>query len=98
LTLNKPIEAMSRTPSGNGYWFVASDGGVFAFGDAQFYGSGVGEAPSGSVVAMTTTPDGQGYWLTLSTGAILSYGDAQALPGTGGITLTNPVVTMALAN
>jgi hypothetical protein len=36
--------------------------------------------------------------LTLSTGAILSYGDAQALPGTGGITLTNPVVTMALAN
>ena len=26
-------------PSGNGYWVVASDGGVFSFGSAQFYGS-----------------------------------------------------------
>jgi hypothetical protein len=22
-----------------GYWFVAADGGVFSFGDAQFHGS-----------------------------------------------------------
>jgi len=31
--------AMAATPSGNGYWFVAADGGIFTFGDAQFYGS-----------------------------------------------------------
>jgi hypothetical protein len=30
---------MAPTPSGNGYWMVASDGGVFAFGDAAFLGS-----------------------------------------------------------
>ena len=27
------------TPDGGGYWLVASDGGVFTFGDASFYGS-----------------------------------------------------------
>ena len=30
---------MAPTPSGNGYWLVASDGGIFAFGDAGFFGS-----------------------------------------------------------
>jgi hypothetical protein len=24
---------------GKGYWLVASDGGIFSFGDASFYGS-----------------------------------------------------------
>ena len=32
--LNKPIVGMAATPTGRGYWFVASDGGVFSFGDA----------------------------------------------------------------
>ena len=26
-------------PTGDGYWLVAADGGIFAFGSAQFYGS-----------------------------------------------------------
>ena len=26
-------------PTGHGYWLVASDGGIFTFGDAHFYGS-----------------------------------------------------------
>ena len=30
---------MASTPDGAGYWLVASDGGVFSFGDAGFYGS-----------------------------------------------------------
>jgi hypothetical protein len=30
---------MAVTPNGGGYWLVASDGGVFSFGNAQFYGS-----------------------------------------------------------
>ena len=30
---------MTATPSGHGYWFVASDGGIFSFGDAHFSGS-----------------------------------------------------------
>jgi hypothetical protein len=30
---------MAASPSGNGYWIVAADGGVFSYGDAPFYGS-----------------------------------------------------------
>ncbi len=34
-----PIVAMVPTPDGKGYWLVASDGGVFSFGDAAYLGS-----------------------------------------------------------
>ena len=37
--LNKPIVGMAPTPDGKGYWLVASDGGIFTFGDAGFFGS-----------------------------------------------------------
>ena len=37
--LNKPIVGMAATADGGGYWLVASDGGIFAFGDAGFFGS-----------------------------------------------------------
>ncbi len=33
-TLNKPIVGMAATPDGHGYWLVASDGGIFTYGDA----------------------------------------------------------------
>ena len=32
--LNKPIVGMASTPDGRGYWLVASDGGIFSYGDA----------------------------------------------------------------
>jgi len=37
--LNKPCVAIAFTPSGKGYWITAQDGGVFAFGDAEFKGA-----------------------------------------------------------
>jgi hypothetical protein len=30
---------MASTPGGGGYWLVASDGGIFSFGEARFDGS-----------------------------------------------------------
>ncbi|MEX2658886.1 MAG: hypothetical protein WD232_04245 [Acidimicrobiales bacterium] len=39
IDLQGRITAMTRTPSGNGYWLLGSDGGVFTFGDARFFGS-----------------------------------------------------------
>ena len=39
MPLNKPIVGMTATPSGHGYWLVASDGGIFSYGDARFLGS-----------------------------------------------------------
>ena len=30
---------MAATPDGDGYYLVATDGGIFNYGDAQFFGS-----------------------------------------------------------
>ena len=48
---------------------VASDGGVFAFGDAHFAGScpGIGGC-SGAAVAVMPDASGNGYWLVTKTG------------------------------
>jgi hypothetical protein len=36
--LDAPVVGMAATPDGMGHWLVAADGGVFAFGDAGFFG------------------------------------------------------------
>ncbi len=37
--LNQPLVGMAATGDQQGYWMVASDGGVFTYGDAHFFGS-----------------------------------------------------------
>jgi len=37
-----PIVGIASSPAGDGYWLVGADGGVFAFGDAHFFGSAAG--------------------------------------------------------
>jgi hypothetical protein len=57
LALNKPVVGMAATPDGGGYWLVASDGGVFAFGDATFEGSTGSLALNKPVVGMAAVSD-----------------------------------------
>jgi hypothetical protein len=45
---------MAPTSDGDGYWEVASDGGIFSFGDARFAGSEAGNHLNGPVVGMGT--------------------------------------------
>ncbi len=78
-----------------GYWLVASDGGIFAYGNAGFYGSRGGQPLNKPIVGMTATPDGQGYWFVAADGGIFSYGDAQFYGSTGSLVLNKPVVGMA---
>ena len=78
-----------------GYWLVASDGGIFSYGDAQFYGSTGALHLNKPIVGMAATPDGSGYWLVASDGGIFSYGDAQFYGSTGAIHLAQPIVAMA---
>jgi hypothetical protein len=87
--LNEPVVGMSPTPDGEGYWLVASDGGVFTAGDAPFEGSA---ANSGErFVGMSPTPDGRGYVLTDNNGDVKAYGDAQWL-GSVQQSLNAPIV------
>ena len=58
LRLNQPIVAMAATPTGDGYWLVESDGGIFSFGDARFFGSTGALRLNQPIVAMAATPTG----------------------------------------
>ncbi len=95
VSLNEPVLGMAASPDGWGYWLVASDGGVFSYGDAGFYGSAGGTRLNKPVVGMATTPDGGGYWLVASDGGVFSYGDAGFYGSAGGTPLNKPVVGMA---
>ena len=67
---------MAATPDGGGYWMVAADGGIFAFGDAPFYGSTGSIHLNQPIVGMAPTPDGGGYWMVAADGGIFTFGDA----------------------
>jgi hypothetical protein len=78
----------------NGYQTVASDGGIFAFGQ-DFCGSTGGMVLNKPVVGMAAVPGQGGYWLVASDGGIFSYGDAGFYGSTGSLHLNAPVVAMA---
>jgi hypothetical protein len=67
---------MAPTPSGLGYWLVASDGGIFSYGDAPFEGSTGSLVLNRPVVGMAGTLSGLGYWLVASDGGVFAYGNA----------------------
>src|SRR6185312_6179464 len=50
--------AAATSPNVNAYWLVASDGGIFSFGGAHFYGSTGGTVLNRPVVGMAATHDG----------------------------------------
>ncbi|MEW6472722.1 MAG: hypothetical protein AB1679_10660 [Actinomycetota bacterium] len=80
---------------GQGYWMVASDGGIFAYGDAKYAGSPDPATLNKPIVAMASTPSGLGYWLVASDGGIFAYGDAPFLGSAGSLNLSKPIVAMA---
>jgi hypothetical protein len=74
---------------------VASDGGVFSFGGAPFYGSEGGQPLNAPIVGMASTNDRGGYWLVASDGGIFTFGDAGFYGSEGGQPLNQPIVGMA---
>jgi beta-glucanase (GH16 family) len=86
---------MGSTADGGGYWLVASDGGIFSFGDAKFYGSTGSIRLNKPIVGMASTTHGGGYWLVASDGGIFSFGDATFRGSTGAMRLDDPIVAVA---
>ncbi|HET7719367.1 MAG TPA: Calx-beta domain-containing protein, partial [Acidimicrobiales bacterium] len=105
VTLSEPVNArlgralavgtiIDNEPKGQGYWFVAADGGIFSYGDSKFRGSTGATKLNQPVVGMDRTATGQGYWLVARDGGIFSFGDAGFFGSAGATRLNQPIVGM----
>ena len=91
-----PVRPAALTTTGtSAYWLVASDGGVFSFGGAGYYGSTGNLVLNQPIVGMAGTADSRGYWLAASDGGVFCFGDAGFHGSTGSMHLNKPVVGMA---
>jgi len=90
--LNAPIVAIASTPSLHGYWMAGSDGGVFGFGDARFYGSATTLNLTASIVGIAATSDGGGYWLVGKDGGVFAFGDARFMGSATNLRLGGAIV------
>ena len=87
-TNNDPTPATSAPYriAPEGYWLVGSDGGIFTFGNASFYGSTGNLHLNRPVVGITVNTNRTGYWLDASDGGVFSFGSTQfygSIPGIG---------------
>jgi hypothetical protein len=91
-------QRVAATPTGDGWWEATPDGGVRAYGNANFYGSlPAFDISVSDIVAIVGTPDGKGYYLVGSDGGVFAFGDAYwrgSLPASG--YSVNNIVYMAL--
>jgi hypothetical protein len=71
--LNAPVQSLVPDPDGEGYWLVASDGGIFAF-DAEFHGSMGDVRLNKPVTGMVGFR--HGYLMVAEDGGIFTFGDA----------------------
>jgi hypothetical protein len=101
LAMAGSVTLVARTPQpaaaavSSGYWLMGTDGGVFSFGKAGFYGS-TGNVPLNQpIVGTTASPSGRGYWMVASDGGIFTFGDAGFYGSMGGKPLNKPIVAMA---
>ncbi|HEX2040405.1 MAG TPA: hypothetical protein VHF47_11815 [Acidimicrobiales bacterium] len=83
-----------------GYWLVASDGGVFSFGDARFHGS-MGCCPLNSpMVGMAEHPSHEGYYTVAADGGIFTFPPnnprVKFYGSMGGTRLNKPIIGMAV--
>ena len=63
-------------PTARGYLFAASDGGIFTFGDAGFYGSTGSLTLNSPITGVAVDPVVPGYWLVGGDGGVFAFGQA----------------------
>ncbi|HEV3281016.1 MAG TPA: family 43 glycosylhydrolase [Acidimicrobiales bacterium] len=92
LGITVPCTPPAGTPMG--YRLVASDGGIFTYGNLPFCGSTGAIRLNQPVVGMAGTSDGGGYWMVARDGGVFAFGNAAFFGSTGAIHLNQPVVGM----
>ena len=83
--------AIVAPATATGYWEIAANGGLYAFGSAPSLGSPLGLSAA-SVVGIASTADGKGYWVAAADGGVFSYGDAVFYGSLGGQHLNAAIV------
>ena len=94
--MNKPVVDLLCTPTGHGYWLVATDGGVFSFGDRESIAArpaGFGSTSRSS--AWRRLRPARAIGSSSSDGGVFAFGDAIYRGSMGGRHLNRPVVGMA---
>ena len=71
---------IANSPGPNGYLMAGGDGGVFALGGANFFGSLGGQVIPSPIAAIAATPSEDGYWLASQSGTIYHFGNTPSLP------------------
>ena len=89
-----PTNPEARAAGNRAYRTVASDGGIFDFGGAPFYGSTGDIHLNQPIVAMTSDRATGGYWFVARDGGIFGF-HAPFLGSAGSAGLDSPVVGMA---
>jgi hypothetical protein len=75
---------------------VASDGGIFSFGDAAYYGSEPGDGTNvDNSVGIEASSSGDGYWVAGADGRVGTFGDATPEGSMLGLGLNKPIVAFA---
>jgi ligand-binding sensor domain-containing protein len=89
-----PIVALAVTPDAAGYFTVAADGHVSAFGTAKSSGSLLPQRHTTPVVALVVDANERGYWIITAGGGVFAFGHA---PNHGHISHspTSPIVSAA---
>ncbi len=75
--LNHPPRVIIVRPQGDGYWIVAYDGGVFAFGAAPANLTQIGGDPVERITSGSAWPDGEGLLLMGEDGGVFALGTAR---------------------
>jgi hypothetical protein len=85
---------VAPSPSGSGYWLIAADGGVFAFG-APFRGSVPSALRPGQRLNQPVIGGiayGNGYVMVASDGGAFVFSDLPFMGSLGGSSVPSPVV------
>jgi N-acetylmuramoyl-L-alanine amidase len=90
------VVGIATTATGDGYWLLGGDGGVFTYGDARFYGSTGDVQLNQPALQMVAARTGNGYWFVARDGGVFTFGDARFYGSTGNVHLAQPVVGMAV--
>ncbi len=84
------VPAAASSTAHAGYWMLGSDGHVYAFGSAKYFGS-----TTNGAVAMAARPDGLGYWITTDIGTVTAFGAAHADSGSPALLAHEHVSTIS---